>query len=208
MAVEITDADEISRCIIFDRAFQDEIHVDEYLWRFDGKSPEGVYRESAVLRRLAPTPDDVHRIGCGIAAIQNERKQQPTGPSRRYYCGFRTAPYVALPKAGEGFFIIFTADGEGDAAHVDVALNVTVDGRNARANCRTNAGLALAEHFGPPAPHRCECDVGDGNHPFSLWGEQCLYGGLRDKWPQLHLVDNSPPTDQPDAGPSLLDPPS
>ena len=207
MPVEITDADEISRCIIFDRAFDNDLHVDEMLWRFGQTMPDGASHESAVLRRLAPLAEDVHRIGCGIAAAQNARKQEPQpGPTRRYYCGFRTASYASLPKVGEGYHIRFTNDGEdGEDAHVDVALTVTVDGKSAKANTRTNAGLALAEHFGPPAPHRCLCDEADECHPFSLWGEDCLISGLRDRWPGLQLPQNAI-QEAPDKGdqPSLL----
>ena len=189
MPVEITDADEISRCIIFDRAFEQEMHVDHLLWRFESKTDDGVYHESAILRRLAPLQEDVHRIGCQIAAAQNERKPHRPGPKRRYYCGFRTAAYRTLPKEGEGFRVAFIHDEKGDVAHVDVALTVTVEGKNARATCRTDAGLSLAEQFGKPSAHRCECDEGDEHHPFSLWGEGCLTDGLRDRWPALVLTD-------------------
>lgn len=187
MLAEITDADEISRCIIFDRAFDHELHIDALLWRFESKDEAGIYHESAVLRRLAPLPDDVHRVGCGIAAQQNERKKQPPpGPTRRYYCGFRTASVASLPTDGEGFEVLLSNIPEGgEESHVDVALIVTVDGKSARANCRTNAGLALAEHFGPPAPHCCECDDQDEHHPLALWGEECLFGGLQDRWPAV-----------------------
>lgn len=189
MPVEITDADEISRCIIFDRAFDQDLHVDALLWRFESKKPDGMYHESAVLPRLAPQAEDVHRIGCAIAATQNARKGEPElGPKRRYYCGFRTASYASLPKAGEGFLVAITSVPEGgEDAHVDVAVMITAEGSNARANCRTNAGLALAEHFGPPASHRCECDVGDEHHPYARWGDDCLIAGLKDRWPGLTL---------------------
>lgn len=198
MPVEITGADEISRCIIFDRAFDQDLHVDALLWRFESKTPDGVYHESAVLRRLAPQADDVHRIGCAIAATQNARKKEPEpGRKRRYYCGFRTASYASLPKAGEGFIVALTNVPEGgEDAHVDVAVTITAEGSNARANCRTNAGLALAEHFGPPASHRCECDLTDEHHPIALWGEDCLLVGLKDRWPSLTLNQDS---DQPAA---------
>lgn len=189
MCVEIDDADEISRCIIFDRAFEDDLHVDALLWRFESKDDDGVYHESAVLRRLAPEEADVHRIGCGIAAAQNARKKEPEpGPRRRYYCGFRTASYASLPSEGEGFIIAITNMPEGgEDAHVDVALTVTAESKNARAVSRTDAGLALAEQFGPPAPHRCECDIADDLHPFSRWGAECLLSGLRDRWPSVQL---------------------
>ncbi len=186
----ITDADEISRCIIFNRAFKDDIHVDGYLWRFDNSDDDGISHESAVLRRLAPDPPHVHNIGCEIAAEQNERRQTPPGPKRRYYCGFRTASYASLPKSGENYEVTFTVDGEGHDAHVDVALKILVDGKSARAVCRTNAGLELAEQFGLPAPHRCECDAGDDHHPFGRWGDDCLTDGLKDRWADLVVTDS------------------
>jgi hypothetical protein len=46
----------------------------------------------------------VHRIGCKIAASQNERAgHPPPGPKRRYYCGFRSASYASLPNLGDGY---------------------------------------------------------------------------------------------------------
>jgi len=189
MPVEITDADEISRCIVYDRAFDHSLHVDEFLWRFENTQSDGASHESGVLRRLAPDAEDVHRIGCGIAANQNERKNNPPpGQGRRYYCGFRTASYASLPTTGNGYYITITNVPEnGEESHVDVALTVTVEGKNAKAVRRTDAGIALAEQFGPPAAHRCDCDVGDDQHPFALWGPECLVSGLRDRWPDLVL---------------------
>lgn len=192
MPVEIDDSDEISRCIIYDRAFDQDIHVDEKLWIFGRADSDNLSHESAVLRRFAPQADDVHQIGCNIAEHQNERNDQPErGPKRRYYCGFRTAPFASLPKGGEGFEILIRHDPEdGVKAHVDVALRVTVEGKNARAGCRTEAGLALAEQFGPPAGHQCECDNDDDHHPIALWGLCCLTGGLSGRWHGI-MVDDS-----------------
>ena len=187
MPVEINDSDEISRCIIYARAFEQGIHVDELLWLFGQTRDDGASHESAVLRRLAPNSEDVHEIGCGIAAVQNARKPIPVGsPDRRYYCGFRTASIASLPKEGDGYRIEFTNDGEdGLEAHVDVALTIMVEGKSAKATRRTDAGLALAEHFGPPEPHRCECDIKDPNHPFELLGPECLTLGLQKKWSSI-----------------------
>ncbi|MGQ3100234.1 MAG: hypothetical protein ACT6RX_04285 [Sphingopyxis solisilvae] len=192
MILNIDHSDEISRCIIYDRAFEHDLHVDAFLWRFESKSDDGVYHESAVLRRLAPDGSDVHKIGCSIAATQNFRKSEPQpGPSRRYYCGFRTAAVASLPCSGEGYLVVLThLPEDGEHAHVDVALHLTVEGRSARATCRTNAGLALAEQFGPPASHCCECDATDEYHPLALWGDECLFSGLRDRWSDLKLCDN------------------
>ena len=200
MPVELDGADEISRCIIYDRAFEADAHVDSHLWRFENSSPDGVYHESAVLRRLAPTEDDVHQIGCGIAQRQNERKQQPEpGPKRRYYCGFRTATLISLPRQGDGYSVEFTnLPEDGEEAHIDVALIITVEGKSARAVRRTDAGLALAEQFGPPAPHVCECDLNDGHHPINAWGEQCLCKELTQQWSSVRL--DGPVADAPMLG--------
>ncbi len=193
MPVQIDEADEISRCIIFDRAFEQNIHVDEFLWQFESSGADGNYHQSAVLRRLAPEPSDVHAIGCAIAASQNARKNEPPpGPNRRYYCGYRTASVASLPKQGDGYEIVLTnVPEDGEEAHVDVALIISVAGKNARAARRTDAGLALAEHFGPPEAHRCQCDDEDDQHPFSLWGEECLTVGMRDRWPALIMPQPS-----------------
>lgn len=187
--MEITGGDELSRCIIFDRAFDGEVHSDELLWRFEKTKDDGASHESAILRRLAPEPSDVHRIGCGIAALQNSRKNEPPpGPTRRYYCGFRSASVSSLPTEGPDFTLVYRNVPEGgEAAHVDVALFVTAEGVNARANRRTIAGIALAEVFGPPEPHVCDCDSHDHNHPIVKRGPSCLTSGLRDRWPTLQF---------------------
>lgn len=190
MAVEIAKTDYISRCIIFDRFFQSNVHTDELLWVF-GKTSEttGASHESAVLRRLSPKPDDVHSIGCAIARYQNVgRGDPPPGDGRRYYCGFRTAAVSDIPIEGEGYRIKLTSLPEnGVESHVDVAVTITAQGRSAKATRRTDAGIALAEQFGPPEPHICECDVADDYHPFNRWGTSCLFSGLLDRWPDLYI---------------------
>lgn len=189
MPVTIDASDEISRCIIFARFFDGEVHTDELLWKFEGSGEDGKTHESAVLRRLAPVPSDVHDIGCGIAAKQNEDRNQPDpGPKRRYYCGFRTAAVASLPTGGDGYTIeIMNSPEHGVDAHVDVALTVLVTGRSARAARRTDAGLAMAEQFGPPEAYQCECDIGDGEHPLIKFGPECLVSGLKDRWPHVFL---------------------
>ena len=184
MPVLLVADDIISRCIIFDRAFNHDIHVDEFLWRFESSKEDGTYHESAVLRRLAVADNDVHAIGCNIAESQNIRKNLEPGPRRRYYCGFRSACYGDLPTGGEDFSISITNVPENDEeSHVDVALTLHVPNtkanKNKRANKRTDAGLALAEHFGSATPHRCECDACDHFHPFDRYGLECLNSGLR-----------------------------
>ncbi|MHB0773418.1 hypothetical protein ACYCVF_33620 [Bradyrhizobium sp. 1.29L] len=170
MPVELAPDDQISRCVIYPRFFRDRVHVDELLWQFERTAPDGASHQSGVLRRMAPEDTEVHRIGCGIAAIQNERSgSPPPGPKRRYYCGFRTARYGDLPLQDEGYILVVTNDGEnGEKAHLDFALTITIQGSKAAKNNRkTDAGLALAEHFGPIARHRCDCDCDDPNHPFA-----------------------------------------
>lgn len=180
MLVQLSAEDEISRCIIFDRAFEQTIHTDKFLWRFEKTGEDGASHESAVLRRFAPLPEDVHRIGCKIAAEQNERKgQPPPGIGRRYYCGFRSAVFGELQLAGDGYSIEISHRPEGgEEAHLDVALTVTAQGKSAKATRRTDAGLALAEAFGDATHGRCECDIADNQHPFELWGTECLAVGI------------------------------
>ena len=195
MTIELVADDRVSRCIIFDRAFDDNAHVDELLWRFESSDADGVYHESAVLRRLAAPSAEVHRIGCAIAAGQNARKQEPPpGRKRRYYCGYRSATFGDLPTAGDGYTVTISHSPEGgEESHLDVALTIHVEGRSARAVRRTDAGLALAEHFGPPRPHRCACDATDDKHPFDLLGADCLIAGLTERWPSINLSEVSGP---------------
>ena len=190
MLSTLTDADDISRCIIYDRAFADELHSDDKLWQFDSSADaNGIYHQSAVARRLAPRPVDVHAIGCGIAAAQNERKgDPPPGRQRRYYCGFRTASHSDLPLVGDGYRVtLCIAPEDGVDAHVDVALEVEGATRGQRANNRTNAGMALAEVFGLPEPHVCDRDSDDTEHPIARNGVECLFTNLRHKWQHLRL---------------------
>ncbi|MFC4170057.1 hypothetical protein [Teichococcus aestuarii] len=187
MIVEIQEEDVISRCIVYDNAFENDVHVDSFLWRFGPAKEDGASHESAVLRRLAPEDSDVHHIGCGIAVKKNERKNNPPpGKKRKYYCGFRSSCFGSLPKSGDGYLIdIKHLPEDGVYAHVDVALTITVEGKSARANRRTEAGLALAEQFGPPVPHRCECDLEDEHHPLQVWGVKCLATDGEVLWPAL-----------------------
>lgn len=182
MELELLPTDQISRCIIFDRAFEDDLHVDRFLFRFESKREDETYHESAVLRRLAPESDHVHEIGCLIAEAGNARKAVPPPPGldRRYYCGFRTAEYSKLPTAGNGYTISIRHSPEGGIeAHLDIQL-VLEPGltRNGRATRRTDAGLAMAEQFGGAEPHRCPCDAKDEHHPLAKWGPQCLNGQI------------------------------
>lgn len=178
MAVDIVSDDLISRCIIYARAFDGEVHVNSRLWPFGASGEDGAAHESGVLRRLAADDIQVHRIGCQIAAGQNAAKgEPPSGPNRRYYCGFRTARCGDLLMMGEGYHIVLTNVAEnGEESHVDIALFITVEGKNARANRRTDAGLSFAEAFGPAVPFVCECDSLDDHHPINRFGVKCLAG--------------------------------
>lgn len=176
MAVEIVPDDLISRCILYARAFDGDLHIDEKLWPFGASGADGASHESGVLRQLATEDAEVHRIGCNIASGQNADKgEPPPGPQRRYYCGFRTARYGDLTLAGDGYYLLVTNIPEnGEEAHVDIALFITVQGKNARATRRTVAGLSFAEAFGPAVPYICDCDRADEHHPINKFGEKCL----------------------------------
>lgn len=189
MAIIIERTDAIARCLIYNRFFPGNIHTDAILFAFGASGEDGRAHESAVLRSLAPEASDVHRIGCKIAAVQNASRGEPEpGPSRKYYCGFRHAAIGDIQLEGESWRVVLTSAPEhGEDAHVDVALELLTDGRSARAVARTDAGLALAEAFGPPHPHVCACDGEDGEHPLVRLGEGCLTSGLKDRWPDLRV---------------------
>tara|TARA_R110000824_G_scaffold19504_2_gene75409 strand:+ start:8655 stop:9233 length:579 start_codon:yes stop_codon:yes gene_type:complete len=176
--LEIVDDDVISRCIIYPKFFNGNIHTDELLWHFgNNKDDNGVYHESAVLRRLAPTEKDVHHIGCNIASLQNERvgNPDPGDNKRRYYCGFRSATFGDFDLTGDGYIIQFIHCPEHDVeSHVDVSLTITVEGKNAKASRRTEAGLNLAEVFGSASEHICSVDSKDVHHPITKLGSDCL----------------------------------
>ena len=170
--------DILSRCIIYDRAFKGNIHVDERLFVFNASDEDGACHESGVLRRLAPQDADVHRIGCAIARKQNGRKSPPPlpGPQRRYYCGFRNAIVSELPLNGDGYSLRLTLDGEnGEPAHVDIALIVLETDRSARTAIKAEAGLAIAEAFGAAVEYICCDDHGDDHHPLIRFPD-CLSG--------------------------------
>ena len=187
MSAVILDNDEIARCVIYDRLFQGDIHVDEMLWPFQQSKADGAAHESAVLRRIAITSGDVHRIGCKTSETQNNRKgNPPPGKTRRYYCGFRNALVSNLILVGNNYRIVLTNLPENDEeAHIDVALFIYAEGKSHRANVRSEAGLALAEGFGPPEPHVCDCDRNDEEHPVIKHGEACLFGGLQKRFAGL-----------------------
>jgi len=185
MPGEIAPEDSVSRCIIWDKAFSGTLHLDEFLFVFGSRGEDGGAHESGVLRSLASADDDVHRIGCGIAAAQNDRLGDPArGPRRRYYCGFRTARVADIPTTADRYKIVLRNIEEyGEKAHVDIALYVNADeGRNARSTLRTAAGLALAEAFGAPVIHVCDCDAEDSEQPVNKWGPDCLTSGLKDRF--------------------------
>jgi hypothetical protein len=187
MSVEIGESDYLSRCIIYDRFFSGNIHVDKLLFQFGPAKEDGACHESLVLRSLAPTDEEVHMIGCKIASDQNARKgNPPPGPNRKYYCGFRTANVASIVCEGDGYQIeLRNVEENGEPSHVDLALRITVDGKSARNTRRLAAGLSLAEAFGPPTPFVCSNDHGDAEHPFEKWGPKCLSDGFQDRWPGI-----------------------
>jgi hypothetical protein len=184
MPVDIMPDDVISRCIIYARFFKDGLHTDSKLWEFGKTSEDGLVHESGVLRRIAIANDDVHRIGCGIAEGMNTNHQIERGdPKRRYYCGFRNATVGDLPLVCDEYVIhISNVPEGGEESHVDVALEYKVEGRNQRAVVRTDAGMALAERFGPPVSFMCQCDNDDADHPLVKYGPNCLVDGLHHQW--------------------------
>lgn len=189
MVAQIELADTIARCLIYNRFFPGNIHTDKILFSFGASGPDGKAHESAVLRSLTPQEGDVHRAGCKIAASQNlARGEPPPGPERKYYCGFREACVGEMQLEDETWRVVLTNVPEhGEDAHVDVALELLVEGRSARSVARTDAGLALAEAFGPPLPHVCACDAADEEHPLVRLGPECLTSGLKDRWPNLRI---------------------
>jgi hypothetical protein len=195
MSVSIEPEDEIARCLIYPQFFEGSIHVNGKLWEFGKRASDGASHQSAVLRRLAANTGDVHRIGCKIAAIGNERLGPEVDPEKkRYYCGFRSALVNDLQLVSDDYRVVITSLPEfGEDAHVDVALFINDDvPRNRHANLRTAAGLALAEAFPQePEPHRCAVDKDDPNHPFVRLGEGCLSSGLLGPWQgkTVHLTD-------------------
>lgn len=180
MPVTIEAQDRLSRCIVYARFFDGNFHTDSVLWSFGKTQADGASHESAVLRRLAVNDDEVHRIGCNIAAGQNEKRgSPPPGETRRYYCGFRSAVVGDIPKTGEGFRItIVNLPEDGEESHVDVALWLDDGPKSQKATWRTNAGLVLAERFDKPVAHVCACDEKDGFHPLNRWGQECLTAKL------------------------------
>ena len=176
MTIEPDDL--LSRCIIYDKAFERNMHVDARLVVFEASAADGACHVSGVLRRLAPADVDVHRIGCGVAFLQNGRKKPPPlpGRGRKYYCGFRTARVGELPLNGDGYSLRLTLDCEnGEPAHVDIALLVFEDNKSARAAIKADAGLAIADAFGPAVEYVCSNDHGDNHHPLIKF-PGCLSG--------------------------------
>jgi hypothetical protein len=179
MTEEIAAEDEIARCLIFPKAFQNAIHTDEVLLVFGSSGEDGASHESGVLCRLAPTDREIHCMGCGIALRQNERASFATdSPKRRFYCGFRKAIAKDIAIRGDKYSVTLTLDGEGgEAAHVDLALRVESDGKNERATIKAEVALALAEVFGPAVSHICECDLENERHPLKA-DPECLVRGI------------------------------
>ncbi|BCA60958.1 hypothetical protein HMP09_0192 [Sphingomonas sp. HMP9] len=204
MAVNIEHSDRIARCLIYPQLFKGNIHANSKLWEFGKREEDGGSHQSAVLRRLAETSAEVHRIGCKIATAQNDNLKERLSPApipldkKRYYCGFRDATVGALLEGTDEYRISIKSLPEfGEEAHVDVGLFIATGvPKNRHANLRTDAGLALAFHFSPASPHLCECDNGDDNHPFVKIGTDSLPDVLPGPWQGISVmiaggVDNS-----------------
>ena len=180
MTGAVDENEEIARCVIFPKAFQDSVHTDELLFVFGSSGDDGASHESGVLCRLAPADEDIHRTGCKIAANQNARLGvEPGDPKRRYYCAFRRARAKDVAIKSDRYWVTLTLDNEGgEPAHIDIALFVVDDAsRNERATLKSEAGLILAEAFGPPFEHICEVDTGDPLHPLRI-DPDCLTRGV------------------------------
>lgn len=184
MSTAIHDDDQIARCVIFPRHFQGSIHTDAALISFGSAREDGASHESGVLCKILASDDEVHEVGCRIAAKQNERSGAAVGsPKRRYYCGFRKARAGDVAVSGEGYRVILTLDGEdGEAAHVDIALFVEAHSKSERATIKVEVGMVLSEKFGPVFPHTCAGDEGDCHHPLIV-DPNCLTKGLPDRRP-------------------------
>lgn len=175
----ISDDDEIARCIIFPKAFQGAIHTDEMLFSFGETKADGASHESGVLCRLTAGSEGIHSIGCGIAAFQNEQRNfEPASAKRRFYCGFRKAIARDVSISGDGYKVTLTLDGEGgQEAHIDIALFVEGETKNERNLYKVEAGMALAEVFGPVDPHMCATDADNDRHPLVV-DPDCLTRGM------------------------------
>lgn len=195
----ILPTDKISRCITFGKFFHNGRATQDLLWKLHPRSGDnGLYRESGVLRSLAVNDDEVHQIGCSIAAGQNLRVRGTKGekwkPSdQKYYCGFRTAlvsEIISIIEMEEQSFKVKLTllPEKGIESHVDVSVKINLENSDDRALARAEASLALAEAFGPPVPYRCPCDEEDLQHPFERFGCDCLVVSYNDKWTTEELA--------------------
>lgn len=170
----LSDDDVISRCIIYGKAFKGGFHVNDNLFRFD-QSP----RESVVARSVMPRSEDVHEKGCSIAELQNSRTNPPSGdPKKRYYCGFRSARIGDIETKGYSYeLVIELREENGDKSHVHIELLVDEPNKSERNRIKTEAGLDLADSFGPAEEYICKCDCNDDHHPLKI-NPRCLIDGL------------------------------
>lgn len=185
--VNINMDDTISRCLIYNKFFRNGKAAKDLLWKVHPTSGDGgIYHESGVLRRIATTDQEVHKIGCDIAAFQNSRvigkkkdkwKQEE---HQKYYCGFSSGSLEELEFENDYYKIKFTLLPEhGVESHVDVMVEVKGETQDDRDYGRSEASLALAEVFGVPVPYRCECDTNDVLHPFKRFGCDCLVANYK-----------------------------
>jgi hypothetical protein len=172
MLVNISAEDSISRYVIFSVNFDGDIHTDSMLFPISGRKDDGFYHWSGILRSLAKSDEQVHNIGCATAATQNKNRQDPpSGPTRRYYCGFRTAIANDLDLTFDDCILEIENDHD---QQVDIRIMVAIKGTSAMATARTNVLLAIAEVFTEHSPHVCEIDRLDAEHPLNKFGINCL----------------------------------
>jgi len=202
MPVAIQADDIIARCLIYPQLFMGNIQASDKLWEFGQRAADGASHLSAVLKRLAPTNNDIHAFGCRLAKQQNDglaerlKVEEPPQDKKRYYCGFKEAQVDKLCITSENYRIVITNVPEhGEDAHVDVALFISEGvAKNKFANLRTSAGAALAEAFAKAEPHRCAADEGDQQHPFERLGMECLNADLPGPWQGKTVRLNEEPT--------------
>ena len=174
---DIPSEEVVARSLLYSVFFDNEMLAESLIFPWGKSAPDGAYHASLAWRRFAPEDEDLHAYGCRLAANQNVRLGEPARGEdrRRYYCGFKQATAGALTIENDFFRTELRHLPEGgEAAHVDLSLTLKMDGKAARANARSEAGLELVGALSPTAPHVCECDLADEFHPISRWGHQCL----------------------------------
>jgi hypothetical protein len=140
----IPNRDSVNRQIDFPNMYND---VKDLIWENVFQFLEG-QPESVVWGKYAPTPDDVHRIGCEREANTRERKPQMR------YVGYlpSTAGVIRDIKTrpGHGFSVIH-APLEG-IHHAEIAYRATADRKLTKGE-KTELKFALRQVFGDLVPY-------------------------------------------------------